>query len=44
MSAASGRAVFQKRHVLIETSHTLKPEQIASEVYTWLDRYLGPVK
>jgi dienelactone hydrolase len=34
----------QKRHVLFETSHTLKPEQIAGEVYVWLDRYLGQVR
>ncbi len=34
----------QKRHVLFDTGHTLRPEQIASEVYVWLDRYLGIVK
>lgn len=39
-----GAAPEQKRHVLFDTSHTLKPEQIASEVYVWLDRYLGNVK
>jgi dienelactone hydrolase len=33
-----------KRHVLFDTGHTLRPEQIASEVYVWLDRYLGLVK
>jgi len=33
-----------KRHVLYETGHTLRPEQVASEVYVWLDRYLGMVK
>jgi dienelactone hydrolase len=39
-----GASPDQKRHVLIETSHTLRPEQIAGEVYAWLDRYLGLVK
>jgi dienelactone hydrolase len=34
----------QKRHVLFDTGHTLRPEQLASEVYAWLDRYLGIVK
>ena len=33
-----------KRHVLFDTGHALKPEQIASEAYAWLDRYLGMVK
>ena len=33
-----------KRHVLFETGHTLRPEQVAGEVYVWLDRYLGIVK
>ena len=33
-----------KRHVLFDTGHTLRPEQVAGEVYTWLDRYLGVVK
>jgi dienelactone hydrolase len=39
-----GAPAEQKRHVLFDTGHTLKPEQIASEVYVWLDRYLGLVK
>ena len=34
----------QKRHVLFDTGHTLSPQQIASEVYVWLDRYLGQVR
>jgi dienelactone hydrolase len=34
----------QKRQVLFDTGHALKPEQIASEAYSWLDRYLGLVK
>ena len=33
-----------KRQVLFDTGHALKPEQIASEAYAWLDRYLGQVK
>jgi dienelactone hydrolase len=33
-----------KRHVLFDGGHTLRPEQVASEVYVWLDRYLGIVK
>jgi dienelactone hydrolase len=34
----------QKRHVLFDTGHNLRPEQVASEVYVWLDRYLGLVR
>ena len=39
-----GASSEQKRHVLFDTGHTLRPEQIASEVYVWLDRFLGIVK
>ncbi|MES1166724.1 MAG: dienelactone hydrolase family protein, partial [Pseudomonadota bacterium] len=34
----------QKRQVLYDTGHDVNPEQVAGEVYTWLDRYLGFVK
>ena len=34
----------QKRQVLFDNGHALKPEQIAGEAYSWLDRYLGLVK
>ena len=34
----------QKRHVLFDTGHALKPEQLASVAYAWLDQYLGLVK
>ena len=39
-----GAAPENKRFVPFESGHTLRPEQIASEVYVWLDRYLGQVK
>jgi dienelactone hydrolase len=39
-----GAPLEHKRHVLFDTGHTLRPEQVASEVYVWLDRYLGLVK
>ncbi len=39
-----GATPENKRHVLFDTGHTLRPEQVASEVYVWLDRYLGMVK
>ncbi len=41
---ALGAPAEQKRHVLYDCGHSLKPEQIAGEAYTWLDRYLGVVK
>ena len=34
----------QKRHVLFDTGHALKAEQIASVAYAWLDQYQGLVK
>ena len=34
----------QKRHILFDTGHALKPEQLASVAYAWLDQYLGLVK
>ena len=33
-----------KRHVLFDTGHALKSEQVASAAYAWLDQYLGLVK
>ena len=36
-----GAPAEQKRHVLFNSGHTLRPEEIAGEVYVWLDRYLG---
>jgi hypothetical protein len=39
MSRLLGAPAEQKRHGLFDTGHTLRPEQIASEVYVWLDRY-----
>ncbi len=34
----------RKRHVLFDTGHALKAEQIASVAYAWLDQYQGLVK
>lgn len=39
-----GAPAEHKRHTLFDTGHTLRPEQIAGEVYVWLDRYLGLVR
>jgi formylglycine-generating enzyme required for sulfatase activity/dienelactone hydrolase len=44
MFQALGTAPEHKKHVLYDTGHALRPEQIAGEVYPWLDRYLGLVK
>jgi eukaryotic-like serine/threonine-protein kinase len=39
-----GTPTEHKRHVLFDTGHALKAEQIASATYAWLDQYLGLVK
>ena len=39
-----GAPAADKKLVLFDTGHALRPEQIAGEAYSWLDRYLGVVK
>jgi eukaryotic-like serine/threonine-protein kinase len=34
----------QKRHVIFETGHALRLEDVSREILPWLDRYLGPTR
>jgi dienelactone hydrolase len=38
-----GAPAENKRHVVFETGHALPVDDVAGEVLSWLDRYLGPV-
>jgi pimeloyl-ACP methyl ester carboxylesterase len=41
--ARLGSPPEHKRHVVLETGHSLPIEDVAREILPWLDRYLGPV-
>jgi pimeloyl-ACP methyl ester carboxylesterase len=41
--ALLGSPPEHKRHVVFETGHSLRIEDVAREILPWLDRYLGPV-
>ena len=41
--ALLGTPAADKRHVDFETGHALPIEDVAPEMLSWLDRYLGPV-
>jgi pimeloyl-ACP methyl ester carboxylesterase len=41
--ALLGSPPGHKRHVVLETGHSLPIEDVAREILPFLDRYLGPV-